>query len=259
MTDNASVALHVAGRKVFFLYPPSVIQDDVLSTLIRAGYEAYTLRDHTRAYQLLARFDGSILFINIDQGLEEQQWEIYIREVLNNPKTQSSRLGVLSYNSDPVMREKYQADMGLPCGYVQLKLDIKASTGILLNALETAGARGRRRHIRADCEDEGNAAINIKKEGFSFTGQLVNISSAGAAARFDKPVAFEDNEKLTDVQLRLWGTPIIVPQAAVMGICKGQSNVWVFLFETGLRDEDKETIHNFIRHCLHHYMENLEL
>ncbi|GHV87106.1 hypothetical protein AGMMS50255_4020 [Spirochaetia bacterium] len=240
------------------MYPPSVIQDDVLSTLIMAGYETYTLRDHKRAYQLLARFDNSILFINIDQGLEERQWEIYIREVLNNPKTQSCRLGVLSYNSDPVLREKYQVNMGLPCGYVHLKLDIKASTGILLNTLETTDARGRRRSIRADCEGEGNAAVIIKKGGYVFNGKLINISSAGIAARFDKPVAFEDNEKLSDVQLRLWGRPIMV-QALVMGICKGEANVWIFLFDPGLRDEDKETVHNFVRHCLHRYMEDIEL
>jgi hypothetical protein len=246
------------GKKIFFLYPPSVIQDDLLSTLIMAGYETYTLRDHKRAYQLLARFDNSVMFINIDQGLAEHQWEIYIREVLNNPKTQNCRLGIISYNLDTVLKKKYLTDMGLPGGYVHLKMDTKASTDILLKALEAVDARGRRRYVRADCEGEGNATINIKKEGFSFTGKLINISSAGIAARFDKPVAFEDNEKLTDVQLRLWGMPITV-QAMVMGICKGQANVWVFLFESGLRPEDQETIYQFIRHCLHRYIENLEL
>jgi hypothetical protein len=246
------------GKKVFFLYPPSVIQDDLLSTLIMAGYETYTLRDHKRAYQLLARFDDSILFINIDQGLEERQWEIFIKEVQNNPKTRNCRLGILSYNSDQKLMQKYLVDYELPCGYVQLKLNVRHSTDILLSVLEAAAARGKRRYIRADCEGEGNATINIKKEGYTFNGKLVNISSVGIAARFDRPVAFEDREKLTDVQLRLWGTPILT-QATVMGVCKGQANVWVFLFESGLRPEDQETIHQFIRHCLHRYIEDLEL
>ncbi|GHV12539.1 hypothetical protein FACS189491_05720 [Spirochaetia bacterium] len=248
----------IAGKKVFFLYPPSVIQDDLLSTLIMVGYETYTLRDHKRAYQLLARFNDSIMFINIDQGLEERQWEIFIKEVRNNPKTQNCQLGVLSYNSDQKLKQKYQTDYGLPCGYVQLKTNVRHSTDILLKVLEEANARGQRRYIRADCEGEGNATINIKKEGYTFNGKIINISSAGLAARFDKPVAFEDREKLTDVQLRLWGMPIVT-HATVMGISKGQANVWVFLFESGLRSEDQETIHQFIRHCLHRYIENLVL
>ncbi|GHV38373.1 hypothetical protein AGMMS49546_08660 [Spirochaetia bacterium] len=246
------------GKKVFFLYPNSVIQDELLSVLIMAGYEIYTMRDHTRAYQVLAHFNDSIMFINIDRGLEEPQWEVYIKEILNNPKTKNCRLGILSYNSDHKLMEKYLMDIGVQCGYVQLKLGLKPSTQILLNVLEAVEARGRRRCIRANCEDEINSTVNIKKEDRLLNGKLVHISVAGISVRFDKAVSFKDNERLTDFQLRLWGMPITV-QATVRGTCQGQANVWIFLFEPGMRDEDKETIYYFVRYCLNRYMEHLEL
>ena len=92
----------IEGRKIFFLYPHSVIQDDLVDELIMQGFEIYILRDHKRARKLIERFPGSIMFINIDEKLEEPEWETYIREIQENPSVKT-RLGILSYNTDRVL------------------------------------------------------------------------------------------------------------------------------------------------------------
>ncbi|MEA1911787.1 MAG: PilZ domain-containing protein, partial [Spirochaetota bacterium] len=58
------------GKKIFFLYPQSVIQDELISFLLRNEYEVYFLNDHVKATKLFKRFSNSICFINIDDGLK---------------------------------------------------------------------------------------------------------------------------------------------------------------------------------------------
>jgi hypothetical protein len=60
------------GKKIFLLHPHSVIREDMLDILIMAGYETYTVLDEKRARKLLEKFPGSIMFINIDEGLKEK-------------------------------------------------------------------------------------------------------------------------------------------------------------------------------------------
>ncbi|MDR0602133.1 MAG: PilZ domain-containing protein, partial [Treponema sp.] len=152
----------ILGKKVFLLYPHSVIHEEMLDILIMSGFETYTLRDHKRAAKLLEKFPDSIMFVNIDDGMPEREWETYIRDLQENPKTQGSRLGILSYNQDKALMEKYLMKLSVPCGYIQLKLGIQQSTKIILNALEANEARGRRKYIRAFCEDDHSATMNYK-------------------------------------------------------------------------------------------------
>ena len=42
----------VEGKKVFLLYPQSVIKDEMLDLLIMAGYETYTISDEKKAKKL---------------------------------------------------------------------------------------------------------------------------------------------------------------------------------------------------------------
>ena len=76
MSGNAGLNL---GKKVFFLYPHSVIQNEMVIELIRNEYEIYLLFDHMKTVRLLEKYNDSILFINIDEGLMENEWEKYIK------------------------------------------------------------------------------------------------------------------------------------------------------------------------------------
>jgi hypothetical protein len=248
-----------AGKKVFFLYPHSVIHDEMLDILIMGGFESYTLRDPIRARLLLARFPGSIMFINIDEGMKESEWEIYIKELQENPKTKESRLGILSYNQDKVLMEKYLMDIGAPCGYIQLKLGIQQSARILLETLRVNEARGRRKYIRADCEDEPYATMNYKYSEGTYQGKLLDISSAGIAARLAKFPIFPANTVLRNIQLKLKGVLIMV-DAIMVGNRQGDKDVWILLFEPEkMTSEDKLAIHHYIKLNLQKYIDQIKV
>ena len=246
-----------AGKKIFILYPHSVIKDELLDILIMAGFESYVLHDHKRALSLLDKFPDSIMFINIDEGMSEREWEAYIKGIMENPNTKECRLGILSYNTDQRLMKKYLMEIAVPCGYIQLKIGIKESTKIMLNALEVNEARGRRKFIRAFCEEDMNATVNAKSYSGFYYGKILDISAAGFAARFDKFDDLPNNSVIEDMQLKLRGG-LVHTNAVVMGR-RGGENVWIFLFDvTKMNPDQKLVIHRFIKHTLQHYMDNLK-
>jgi hypothetical protein len=250
---------NAAGKKIFFLYPHSVIHGEVFDILIMNGYEAYSLWDYKRARSLLERFPDSIMFINIDERLTEQEWETYVRELQKDPKIPDCRLGILSYNTDPKLMEKYLMDMAIPCGYIQLKLGVQASTRIILDALAANEARGRRKFIRAFCEADRNVTLNYRNDLGTFYGKLLDISSAGCAARMETSQEFAPNMKLENVQLKLRGH-LVMLDAVLMGKRQGDPRVWIILFDpNNMRKDDKMVIHHFIKETIQRYIDTLEV
>jgi len=245
------------GKKIFILYPHSVIQDELLDILIMSGFESYVLHDHKRALKLLEKFSDSIMFINIDEGIDEKEWEVYVRGIQENPKTKNCRLGILSYNTDQQLMQKYLMDIAVPCGYIQLKLGVKESTKIMLSALEANEARGLRKYIRAFCSDDLAATVNVKSSFGFYYGKILDISAAGIAAKFDKFDDLPANTKIKEVQLKLRGG-LVLTDATLIG--RRDDNVCIFLFEVPRMNPDhKLIIHRFIKYTLQHYIDTLKI
>jgi len=246
------------GKKIFLLHPHSVIREEMLDMLIMAGYETYTILDEKKARKLLKKFQGSIMFINIDEGLKEKEWETYIRDIQEDPATKDSRLGIMSYNQDRDLMQKYLMEISIPCGYIQLKLGLQESTKIILGALEANEARGRRKYIRAECEDDINAMVNFKTASGLAHGKILDISSAGIAARFDKAFELSLSTLIKDVQLKLRGG-LVMTDMTYMGQRRDDKNVYIMLFDSKLSTENKLTIHRYIKQCLQKYIDALRV
>jgi hypothetical protein len=247
----------IEGKKVFFLYPLSVIQDDLVDDLIMQGFEIYILQDHKRARKLIERFPGSIMFINIDERLAEPEWEAYIREIQENPSVKT-RLGILSYNTDRELMKKYLMEIMVPCGYVQLKQGAKESAVIIRNALLANEAKGRRKSFRAVCE-EGSGIMNFKGDSWSINGAILDISSAGFAAKMDHSQAPDKNALLRKVQLKLRGSPAMV-DLIYLGPRYDDPDIWILLFDpTSVTDDAKRVINHYIKLCLQRLIDTIEV
>ena len=250
--------LDTQGKKIFLLHPHSVIRDDMLDLLIMAGYETYTVLDTKKAKRLLGMFPGSIMFINIDEGLKENEWETYIRSILEDPETKGSRLGIMSYNQDRALMKKYLLEISIPCGYIQLKLGLSESTKIILTALEANEARGRRKYIRAGCEDDLNATINFKNASGLCKGKILDISSAGIAARFEKALELTLGAIIEGVQVRLRGG-LVMTKMMYMGLRRDDTSVYIMVFDSKLSTANKLVIYRYIKQCLQKYIDALKV
>jgi len=246
------------GKKTFLLYPHSVIRDEMLDMLLMAGFATYTLMDIVKARRLLEKFPDSLMFINIDEGLKEYEWEDYMRGIQTNPKTKECRLGILSYNQDRALMQKYLMELSIPCGYIQLKLGFNESTKIILNALDANEAKGRRQCIRADCHDDISATLNFMIGNERYRGKLLDISSSGLATRFDSVLNLPANSLLPNVQLRLRGG-LVLMDMILMGQRHDDKRVSILLFNSKIPIDDKLIIHRYIKQCLQKYIDGLKI
>ena len=219
------------GRKVFFLYPPPVIREGLVELIARNEYEVYLIEEHLRCPQLLAQHPGAILFINLDSGLAEPEWEQFVRGMISHPPAEDVRIGLLTRRNDDALAEKYLIEIGVQCGFVALKLEVEQSAKILLKTLEAAEAKGKRKHVRAPA---GEAATFNVQNGTSANGKVLDISAAGMACQFDAEVNFKVGYEFGDLQLILRGVRTST-RAHVIAVRQGDAKnavrTYVLLFD----------------------------
>jgi hypothetical protein len=234
------------GKKVFFLYPPSVVKSELLSRLLDQEYEVAVLRDHGAAKKVLREFPDSIVFVNIDDGMPEPEWRKWIESLAADPATANVGVGILSYTTDEALAKTYLMDLGVRCGFVKLKLGTEASLQILSGTLAANEVKGRRRYIRADCRNDQLTKLNIRYDGQTTNGYLKDISVVGFSCVLDPEPHFRKNAKLTDIQLKLRGS-ILNTEGIVFGSREdGGQTAYVVLFTNHLDDIGRDKIRSYI-------------
>ncbi len=237
------------GKKVFILNPPSVFEEDLLHEVLRHEYEIYLLRDTGAALRVFAKYPNSIAFINIDSGLNEEQWEKYIRRLKGDSKYRGLKIGVISYNPSPELTQKYLMDIGIECGFVRLSLGSQESAKIVIRVLEANEAKGRRRYVRARCEKAPNTGFNLEYAGRQMSGPILDISSVGAAIRLEPGNTLPPKSLVRKVQLRL-RSRLVHLDAAVLGSRSDDPGVHILLFSGDGVEKQKKQIRHFIHKSL---------
>ncbi len=249
MDNNASHISKDFGKKVIFLYPQSVIKERLVTDIMRSEYEVYLIHDHEKNLKFIQKYNNSILFINLDGGQSEPEWEKYIRGIMSNESTKDVRVGILSYNEDKELTQKYLMDIGVQCGFIRLKLGVKESADIILKTLEANEAKGQRKYVRVSCSEHNIATFNTKIDEDVYLGDISNISSVGMAITFRDPVALAVKTILSDVQLRLRGI-ICMVTGVVIAIHKSGRNTYVVMFVKNMPQDSKNKIYHFIHSVL---------
>jgi hypothetical protein len=246
----------VIGKKIFLVNPPSVVVDDLIRAILAAEYEIYVLKDPRRALRVLKRFPGSIVFLNIDSELSDGEWEQYTRRLLTDRTFEDLRVGILSYNPDPEIVQKYLMEFGVQCGFVKMKLGVQESTRIMLGVLEANEARGRRRYVRARTAEDRRTTFNVEVSGDRHEGAILDISSVGMAVRFASPVQLQPKSLLPSIQLRLRATLVRV-DGVVLDRRKDDGSIYVVLFRHGPDEKARQQIREYVHRSLQESVDRL--
>lgn len=249
------MAIETLGKKVFFVYPHSVIQNQLIQDLIDREYEVYFINDHSKIESICEYYTSPIIFINIDEGLEEAQWEKLTRSIMSSDATGHAMIGVLTYNENKLLAQKYLMDIMVPCGFIKLKLGLYDSTEIIIKTLDANEVKGKRKYVRACCNRD-EATLNISYRGSHVSGQIVDVSSVGMAVKFEKKMKLEKNTYLKDIQLKLRGILLRV-SAVVIGhrLIEDDQVIYVLLFDQSVNKQIKSKLRSYINRSLQHEME----
>jgi hypothetical protein len=223
------------GKKVFFLYPPPVLTE-VIDYLARQEFEVYLARDHERLKRFIASFPDAILFVNLDDGLDEAGWLAYVKSL--RADAPAVGIGIVTLNENAELRELYLMGLQVQCGFVILKLGASKTAEILAKTLDANEARGRRKFVRALCSP-GTGQCAVTHEGATLRGDLTDLSSAGMAITLDGGTSFKVGTVLRDVTLTIKGQRLSVSGVVVAKRREGGSigDVHVVMFDPGSLDE----------------------
>lgn len=246
----------ILGRKVFFLYPPAVL-DEVIFVLVKNEYEVYTVRDHERLARYLKKEPTAIVFVNIDEGLKQTEWEHYVEDLLRECK--EIKVGIVSYNTNPTLAKRFLGEIGAQCGFVTVKTGIRETSKILLATLEANEARGRRKYLRATpAVGSGGAELNLRADGGDLVhGKIADISIVGVSCVLDGGPELYVGKKVGDMQLLVKGFRFLVGGVVVAkrALPEGVPR-YVIMFDPSTLDEVKKgKIHEAIAKLLQAEME----
>jgi hypothetical protein len=220
----------ITGKKIFFLYPQTIVQNEVMMDLVMQEYEVYTVRDHLALRRVLKRFPNSIVFANIDEKLSEKEWESWVRGVMSDPATATIGIGILTSTSNDELKHKYLASVKVKCGFTHVSTDLKKLLYQIIEILKAEDAMGRRKYIRATADNEKITTVNFPIDGHFISGNIRDISSTGFSCTFPDDPNLLKNTLITDMQLKLQST-LLRAEGVVFGNRLDEyMKVYVFVF-----------------------------
>jgi len=248
MAENISSDL--LGRKVFFLYPSALIQNQVVTELAQDEFEVYCSKNESRLKQWLSKFPDSILFANLNDGMKASAWDEWIRGIAVSSEYSKVDIGVISTIDDANLKNKYLGQLKIRCGYTVLKSDLPATVKQLTDILEGAHAKGRRKYIRAVTENEANTTVNLPINGTFINGTVKDISSVGFSCYFKEDPELTKNSLIPDIQIRL-ATQLIKAEGIVFGSrMEGDQKIYVILLSQRTSPDVRTRIRKFIQFFL---------
>jgi hypothetical protein len=237
----------ILGRKIFFLYPSALIQNQIAAELIQQEFEVYTSKDHVVLRQIIKKHPHSIVLANISDGMSEKEWESWIRGVMGDPETAGVDIGIVCSSDDENLKRKYLVQIKIKCGYTVLKSDLNPAIKQLLENLKAVDAKGRRKYIRATTEGESNTTVNFPINGTFVNGVIKDISVVGFSCAFADDPRLTKNSLFQDIQIKLQ-TMLIKAEGIVFGSrMDGETKIYVVLFTQRIDPEVRSRIRKYIQ------------
>ncbi|MDR1211340.1 MAG: PilZ domain-containing protein [Spirochaetaceae bacterium] len=249
---------NLLGKNIFFLYPSAIIQNELIAELAQQEFEVYIVKNHTNLRRVLQKRPASLVFVNLDEGMSEKDWDVYIRRLIGNVDEPEAFVGVLSANATEAIMRKYINVIKVQCGFIPILPDIHKSTKQVFDILRAQDAKGRRKYIRATIERETNATVNMPLNNSFINGAIRDISVVGFSCAFTEDPQIEKNSLVQNVQIRLQ-TTLLKVEAIVFGSrMEGMSKVYVLLFTQKIDPDARTRIRKYIQSNLQSKMD-LEL
>ncbi|QEN05424.1 hypothetical protein EW093_12110 [Thiospirochaeta perfilievii] len=242
------------GKKIFFINPPDSLKNCYLDTIFKKEFEIYLLHSVDNMERLLEIFKDVIVFINIDEVLDRNQWLDYISALKKNHR--HVIVGVFTKNPSSSLQKSYLMDIGILGGFIHLQEDNWKTINLILKVLEANEARGRRKTVRLDFNsNDARSNLGVKvytQSGLLLVGFIQSVSSAGILISLNKKHIGE-SDNVDYVRFSLNDTELYIKGYLLKRFDNG--NYFISFEEIG--EEDKELVQSYIFDSLQKGFEQL--
>jgi len=213
----------VKGRKTFFIAPDEIlISSDFMEEYLAKDYECYFIKNDlknsitTKVLTILSLFSDSIIFFNIDYRIENEgtDWPHFIANLARLfPK---ACIGIM-YEKRKTLAEKqlieklYLFQLGIKGGCVQLEFQKYRNFVLLEKVLHANQANGRRRAVRAICQNN-NCYLNYEdKKGNALYLPLndISLSHFSLTINDDAETPIQEKDRLMNLSFIIKGMRFI--------------------------------------------------
>ncbi|MDR2759455.1 MAG: PilZ domain-containing protein [Spirochaetaceae bacterium] len=237
----------ITGKKIFFLHPTALVQNQIAAELIQRELEVYIVRDHLKLRRILKKYPTSIVFASIDNYMPEKDWDTWIQGILKDPPTANIAFCILASENNGILAHKYVDMIKVKCGYVVIKPDIKKAIIQILENLKAVDAWGRRKYIRVTSDNEALTTINLPYNNDFIKGFIKDISVAGLSCFFPDDPTIEKNSLISNIQVKLQSILLKVEGIVFGSRMDGLTKIYVIIFTQRTDPEVRVKIRKFIQ------------
>lgn len=254
MSDAVAARPHHNGRRVLFVDPPSVIQQQMIHFLVTAQYEAAIVRDPRRVPQAIRAFPRPLVYFNLESRFSASELEQIARAAIAQRETHGVEVGILSYNPAPELARRYLMELDATGGHIVLALGFEKSARMIVRALEASEARGSRRFVRVAAPAD-KALLNIDTGAGVVSGTIIDISQAGMACTLSEQ--FSQGTYFGDIQLQLWGTLCRTGGTLVGSRTTDKAPVSLIMFDEKMESTTRGKIIAFAKRAMQHEVDRV--
>jgi hypothetical protein len=235
------------GKKIFFLCPSAVIQNTIVQELIQQEFEIYVVKDPSVMLRGLKKYPGSVVFVNLNEGMDIPKWEGWVRSVLGSQEAGAS-IGILTGTGDEELQKKYVTEIKVQCGFTVIKSDVNPAIRQIMESLRLVNAKGRRKYLRAILET--GATINLPVNGTFVNGVIKDISTVGFSCVLDQNPVLNKNTLFQDIQVKLQ-SQLLKVEGIVFGSRQDENgnSCYVILFTQRVDPDTRARIRRYIQQC----------
>lgn len=253
------------GRKVFFVMPSYDFQSLVIPSLYEQEFEVYILDNFTKAKDILRSFPDSICFINTDEGLSPSEWFFYIKSFESDPMLSTIFLGIICTRMTKAQKEQFAIETTIPAGILESRVNNNELIERIVKILTINGAKGRRRYVRAKCDNDFLSFATFLINGNEVKIKINDISSAGVSCSTVSAYAdfFTPKTLIRNFSLSLNNKKANCIGVVYLAHTQGEKLTFVILFTKNMafttRTFIKKYVHNRLQNQIEEKLQNCKV
>ena len=238
------------NKKVFFLHPQAVVQDDLVRGLVEVNYEAYLLRNAANTKLVLKEYPDSILFIQTDTVMDSGDWLNYIEDLKSIPALNNLPVYVVSMHSLEEIKSNFLDESDLISrGISYANFDFETVFKEIDEILADEKARIPRNQVQGTFPDSARATIVFARNDIRYEGRLRDITISGLTCRLNQDALLPSDIPVPAIIISHGNLQFTV-SGRVAGSHGDSDRIHLILFDEHCLEQTKGNIYELIHQCM---------
>ncbi len=247
----------MTNRKILFLHPQAVVQDELVRASITENFEAYLLRNHVSAKFALRDFPDAILLLQVDSGLDEQKWIEYAEELKASPVFSELTICVVSVFSMGEIKNTFlEQSKAFSYGFTYSKYDFNTTYTSIREMYKQENASPPGFAIKGTSPETLKASVVFTRDKNRYEGKLRDISLSGLTCRIEGNEPLYPSEIPIQSIIITYGRTQFMVCGRIIGNSGDDNSIHVILFDEMTVADKRDDIYDTIQACLQSNLEH---